>query len=153
MQIVLESHPNVKLILAGEGDSRFEIEEFVFKNELQEKVVLLGSVTNIAELLSISNIAVFPSEFEGFTLTLIEKMAMGLPVVAADNDIFKRLITHNENGLLFSMFDENVFAKCIIELIEDKELYNKISTNCKVFSEQFSLERMVIEHESYYEIP
>ena len=152
LKIILETNSNVRLLLAGEGDTRKEIEAFISENNLQRNVILLGSISNIAELLSISTIAVFPSEFEGFTLTLIEKMAMGLPVVASNNDIFTRLICHKENGMLFSMFDENDLATCVLELLDDKVLYNKISENSKLFSKQFSLERMINEHESYYNL-
>lgn len=151
LKIVLETHPNVKLIFAGEGETRKQIELFISENQMHDIVLLLGAISNIPELLSITNIAVFPSEFEGFTLTLIEKMAMGLPVVAANNDIFSRLITDRKNGLLFSMFDEKALAACIVELIEDEALYQQISKNSTFFSRQFSVQRMVLEHEDYYQ--
>ena len=111
-----------------------------------KKLSLLG-VSVTALLFSACN----NSEFEGFTLTLIEKMAMGLPVVAANNDIFSRLITDRKNGLLFSMFDEKALAACIVELIEDEALYQQISKNSTFFSRQFSVQRMVLEHEDYYQ--
>ncbi|WP_017494978.1 glycosyltransferase family 4 protein [Flavobacterium sp. WG21] len=151
IKIVVEKYPFAKLVLAGDGEIRKDIEAFLIKNELTQNVFLLGSINNVAELLSISTFCVFPSEFEGFSLTLIEKMAMGLPVVAADNDSFKSLITHKENGLLFSMFDEVALATCVFELIEDKVLYDKIATNSVAFSENFSLNRIVSVYEDYYE--
>lgn len=150
-KIVVEKYPLVKFLLAGDGENRNDVEEFILQNNLNKNVFLLGSIKNVAELLSISTLCVFPSEFEGFSLTLIEKMAMGLPVVAADNDIFKSLISHGENGLLFSMFDEKDLAKNIFELIENKELNEKISTNSRSFSEQFSVKEMILKYESYYE--
>lgn len=151
IKLIVKTHPDIKLLLAGDGETRNEIEQFIRIHSLEKNVILLGSISNIGDLLSITNIALFPSEFEGFTLTLIEKMAMGLPVVAANNDIFSRLIKHRENGLLFSMFDEHDLAKCVIELIENKELYLLLSKNGMIFSEQFSIKRMVNEHELYYE--
>ncbi|MNQ42661.1 putative glycosyltransferase EpsF [compost metagenome] len=150
-KIVVEKYPLVKFLLAGDGENRNDVEEFILQNNLNQNVFLLGSINNIAELLSISTFCVFPSEFEGFSLTLIEKMAMGLPVIAADNDIFKSLIGHGENGLLFSMFDERDLAKNIFELIENKELSKKISVNSRSFSEQFSVKEMILKYESYYE--
>ncbi|MNL18675.1 putative glycosyltransferase EpsD [compost metagenome] len=150
-KIVVEKYPLVKFLLAGDGENRNDVEEFILQNNLNQNVFLLGSINNIAELLSISTFCVFPSEFEGFSLTLIEKMAMGLPVIAADNDIFKSLIGHGENGLLFSMFDERDLAKNIFELIENKELRKKISVNSRSFSEQFSVKEMILKYESYYE--
>ena len=152
LNIIVAKYDNVKLILAGDGGTRNEIEDFIEEYSLGNKVILLGAISNISELLSITAIAVFPSEFEGFTLTLIEKMAMGLPVVAADNDIFKKLIKHRENGFLFSMFDSQALAENVIELIEDEILYKEVSKNSILFSKQFSIERMVFEHEDYYNL-
>jgi len=149
--LLKKKYPTIKVFLAGDGDMRVEIEKFIFENDLQGYIYLLGSISNVVELLTVTKIAVFPSEFEGFTLTLIEKMAMGLPVVAADNDIFKKLICDGENGLLYSMFDEVELAKCISNLIEDDILYNTISKNALLFSKIFSIQRMVSEHEIYYE--
>ena len=149
--LLKKKHPSVKLFLAGDGDMRAEIEKIIIEDGLQDNIQLLGSISNVEELLMVTKIAVFPSEFEGFTLTLIEKMAMGLPVVAADNQIFKKLICNGENGLLFSMFDEVELAKCISNLIEDDKLYNKISKNALLFSKIFSIQKMVSEHEIYYE--
>lgn len=151
IKIVVEKYPFVKLVLAGEGDERNDIEDFLAKNKLTKSVILLGAINNVPELLSVSNFCVFPSEFEGFSLTLIEKMAMGLPVVAADNDSFKSLIVHSENGLLFSMFDEQAFANCIFELIENKILFEKIAEKGRVFSEQFTLKIIISEYDNYYQ--
>lgn len=149
--LVVINYPEVKLFLAGDGEMREEIESFISLNHLQNNVIMLGSIDNVPELLSISDLAVFPSEFEGFTLTLIEKMVMGLPVICADNEIFKKLINHGENGLLFSMFDFEELANCVIRLIEDKFLCSKISINAKLFSEQFSLKRMISSLQYYYD--
>ncbi|KAF2342043.1 glycosyltransferase family 4 protein [Flavobacterium tistrianum] len=151
IKIVVNKYPSAKLILAGDGERRGFIEDFLDKNKLQQNVILLGAIKNVAELLSVSSFCVFPSEFEGFSLTLIEKMAMGLPVVAADNDSFKSLIIHKENGLLFSMFDEVALADNIFELIENKEFYEKIATNSLSFSKQFSLNKIVALYEDYYQ--
>jgi glycosyltransferase involved in cell wall biosynthesis len=151
IKIVVNKYPSAKLVLAGDGEKRVFIEDFLAKNKLQQNVILLGSIKNVAELLSVSTFCVFPSEFEGFSLTLIEKMAMGLPVVAADNDSFKSLITHKENGLLFSMFDEVALADNIFELIENKEFYEKMGMNSLNFSKQFSLNKIVSLYEDYYE--
>lgn len=152
LKLLKKKHPSVKLFLAGDGDMRVEIENIIVNDGLQDNIQLLGSISNVEELLAVTKIAVFPSEFEGFTLTLIEKMAMGLPVVAADNEIFKKLICDGENGLLFSMFDEVELAKCISNLIEDDKLYYYVSKNALLFSKNFSLQRMVAEHESNYEM-
>lgn len=152
IKLLKKKHPSIKLFLAGDGEMRAEIEKIIAKDDLQDNIQILGTISNVEELLAVTKIAVFPSEFEGFTLTLIEKMAMGLPVVAADNEIFKKLICDGKNGLLFSMFDEVELEKCISNLIKDDKLYDYVSKNALLFSKNFSLQRMVSEHENYYEL-
>lgn len=151
MQVLVSKIMNIKLFLAGDGVLRQELELFVNDNNLQNNVVFLGSIDNVSELFSITDIGIFPSEFEGFSLTLIEMMAMELPIVAADNEIFKKLIVHGFNGLLFPMFDSVELGLNVLRLIEDDFLRKTICKNAKDFSRQFSIDRMVTSHEEYYE--
>ncbi|NDP28763.1 MAG: glycosyltransferase [Flavobacterium sp.] len=151
IDILVKKYSNVKLLLAGDGELRVELESYVRKKSLEKNIIFLGSIRNVPELLAVSDIGVFPSEFEGFSLTLIEMMAMELPIITSDNQIFKRLISHGKNGFLHSMFDENNLADLIEKLINDVNLRTEIGKNAQKYSEQFSIERMVLEHEDYYE--
>ncbi len=151
MILLITKMKNVKLYLAGDGELRSELQIFTNNNGLQNNVVFLGSINNVPELLSITDIGIFPSEYEGFGLSLIEMLAMELPVVVADNEIFKKFINHEENGLLFSMHDHIALFDNILRLIKDEKLSNSLKNNGKKFSEQFSIEKMISEYEIYYE--
>lgn len=151
MILLISKMKNVKLYLAGDGELRSELQTFTNNNGLQKNVVFLGSINNVPELLSITDIGVFPSEYEGFGLSLIEMMAMELPVVVSDNEIFKKFINHEENGLIFSMYDHVALFDNILRLIKDEKLSNSLKNNGKKFSEQFSIKKMISEYEVYYE--
>jgi glycosyltransferase involved in cell wall biosynthesis len=151
MKVLLNKKKNIKLLLAGDGALKEELVKFVSDNKLENNVIFLGSIDNIAELFSITDIGVFPSEFEGFSLTLIEMMAMELPIVVSDNEIFKKLVVSEFNGMIHPMFDSVALASNILLLLENEQLKTKISKNAKQFSEQFSINRMVLSHEDYYE--
>lgn len=147
---VINKYPKVKLLLAGSGDEFEIIDKFLIFHKLINNVILLGAIDNVPEILSITDFCVFPSEFEGFSLTLIEKMSMGLPVIAADNESFKSIIIHNKNGMLFPMFDSDILADCIIELIENNILFNEISINSLETSLNYSLDKVMIKYNEIY---
>lgn len=151
IQVLKQKHPHIKLLLAGDGDLKNELQLFVRSNSLSGNVVFLGSINNVPELLSITDIGTFPSEFEGFPLTLIEMMSMALPIVVSDNEIFKKLVIDGENGLLFPVFDYEKLAFLIDDLIQNENLRTKLSINAEVFANQFSIKHMVFRHENYYE--
>ncbi len=141
---------NVRLYLAGSGELEPLVNEFLLQNNLSDYVVLLGSISNVPELLSFTDIGVFPSEYEGFGLALLEMMAMKLPVVVANNPTFSRLISHKENGLLHSIYDSNELFECLNLILENKELANKISNGAEKTARIFSLENMIYSQEKYY---
>jgi glycosyltransferase involved in cell wall biosynthesis len=151
MILLTSKKENIKLYLAGDGELRNELEQFVVNNGLQNNVVFLGSINNVPELLSITDIGVFPSEFEGFGLSLFEMMAMELPVVVADNEIFKKFISHEVNGLIFPMHNHVSLFDNVLRLIEDDKLAALLKHNGRKFSEQFSIKKMISSYEIYYE--
>jgi glycosyltransferase involved in cell wall biosynthesis len=148
---LVKKHGNLKLLLAGDGELRSELECFVKNNGLEKNVIFFGSINNVPELLAVSDIGIFPSEFEGFGVALIEMMAMQLPVVAADNQMFKKMITHGENGFLYPMFDVCILVNYIERLIKNESLRIEIGKKAKQYSKQFSIEKMILNHEAYYE--
>ncbi|MDY2938252.1 MAG: glycosyltransferase family 1 protein [Fusicatenibacter sp.] len=86
-------NPQVKLILAGDGDTRKKVEEKVSNLGLQEKVLFLGVRTDIDRLLQVMDVFVFPSLYEGLPVTLIEAQAAGLPCVIADHITEECIVT------------------------------------------------------------
>lgn len=72
------------LVLVGDGELRTEIEKFISQNNLTERVSLFGIQKNISGLLSMSDIFVLSSSWEGFGLVVAEAMACKRVVVATD---------------------------------------------------------------------
>jgi glycosyltransferase involved in cell wall biosynthesis len=141
----------VKLLLPGDGEMKPVVEAYVNSHQMQEQVFFLGTISNIPEILSISDIGIFPSEFEGFSMAFIEMMAMELPIIASDIPIFRHLIDHMNNGLIYPVFDEEVLAENILLLLKDEQLRISIGKNARETARQYSLERTVNSLISYYE--
>jgi glycosyltransferase involved in cell wall biosynthesis len=84
-QQTLKKQPNLNLlILGGSGEKETEIAELITKSNLTEHVFLLGDQQNPFKFLKKAQIFVLSSLWEGFPNVLIEAMACGLPVIAAD---------------------------------------------------------------------
>lgn len=148
---VLEKFPNSILCLAGDGVLRSVLEDYVKLLGIEEKVCFLGVIDNVASLLSITDIAVFPSQFEGFPISLIEEMAMELPVITSNIDIFKEVIINNENGFICNVNDSNDYVNTLMKLILNGKLRNSIGKSAKETSEKFDIKRIVNETLHFYE--
>lgn len=81
MPEILKQQPNAQLLLLGEGDDRKMLEGKIRELELEEKVLMPGNVTNVADYLSAMDVFVFPSLYEGMPLSVLEVQANGLPCV------------------------------------------------------------------------
>ena len=148
---VLKFFPDSHLCLAGDGVLKRELMDYVKLLDIDHKVSFLGTINNVSSLLSITDIAVFPSQFEGFPLSLIEEMAMGLPVITSDIDIFKEVIVNNENGIICNVNDPNDYADKLIKLMREKDLRNKIGNEAKETAKKFDIKRIVNETLHFYE--
>lgn len=126
-QTILELHRNgaaFRAIIAGDGPERSWIENFIADNALGARVDVLGRVTDerMVELFQGTDVLLLPSEREGIALALMEAMACGMSVVAADVGGQAELVTHGTGVLLERDTAEReaiAYAKAISELIDD----------------------------------
>ena len=142
--------PNAKLCFAGDGILKEQLQKEVKNNCLEESIIFLGSILNVSELLAISDLAVFPSSFEGFSLVMLEKFAMSLPVVASNIEAFKEIGKDGENCFLVSLEDKELYRKRIIELCENKQLRKQIGANARFRAIEFDIKKCIVSHEEYY---
>lgn len=127
MKDIVNEYKNTVLLLAGDGHKRHELNQLIIKNGLKEHVFLLGQRKDISDLLKISDIVVSSSQREGLPVNLIEGLASGLPAVVTDCRGNRDLINNLENGFLYKSEQEFVYR--VKQLLDDKELYSKISQN------------------------
>ncbi len=81
---LLKEKPNSQLVFCGDGPDRAACEAKVREHGLQEKVLFLGSVQNVHELLQAFDVLILPSFYEGFPVALVEAQCGGLPCVVSD---------------------------------------------------------------------
>ncbi|TKJ37256.1 hypothetical protein CEE37_14175 [candidate division LCP-89 bacterium B3_LCP] len=110
---------HIRLRITGEGLFRPHLEELIRKNNLEEKVTLCGEHPHDAALYDGIDIYVQPSVSEGCSITLLEAMGMGLPVVASDLDGPREIVLNNETGVLVPPKDSSALSDAILGLIRN----------------------------------
>ena len=149
---LIKNQQNIKLLLIGEGRTRRMIEEFISVLGIEQKVTLLGHRTDIRELMAAFDIAVLSSKTEGFGLSILEAMALKIPVIANSIEGIREILNHGENGLLFASGNVDSLYESINRLIHDKNLYRFIATNGhKTVIAKYHIENTVRRLESIYE--
>lgn len=84
LEKTVEKIPGAKLLIAGEGDLRKELEKKLSRRALSDKVIFLGNITNVNEMMQAMDVFILPSKHEGLPYVVIEAEASGLPCVISD---------------------------------------------------------------------
>ena len=114
--IAHKEHPNLHLMLVGEGELRRELESLTAKHDLTEYVHFVGWREDVVNLLAISDIFVLPSHNEGLGLVIIEAMARSLPVIATEVGGVPEVVMHGETGILTPAHAPDQFAQALVKL-------------------------------------
>jgi glycosyltransferase involved in cell wall biosynthesis len=127
-RLICAKFPQVRFVLIGDGKKRAEFESKVSELGLQPNFLFLGSRQNVPEILSCCDMAVLPSQAEGFSNALLEYMAVGLPTVATDVGGNPEVIENGVNGLLVRPNDPTALAEAISSLLENPHFASQLGS-------------------------
>ena len=129
---VHDSHEELELKIVGEGSQRETLERRIKELNLEGSVTITGRIPTdmVKRELEKAKIFVLTSVCESFSLVLCEAMEQGLPSLSFDIDVGpKEIIKDGYNGFLIENRNVDKMAQKIIELVENRELWNNISKN------------------------
>ncbi|MHA1344413.1 MAG: glycosyltransferase family 4 protein [Promethearchaeota archaeon] len=113
---------NTYFLILGNGEYyNYLLNEFK-KYLLSSKVIMLGWKNNTEKYLAASDIFFLPSLWEGMPLTILEAMAMGVPIVASDIKGNREAVDPNNTGFLIAPKSPYLFCKKLHNLIENDSL-------------------------------
>ena len=102
-------------------------------------------------MLAQMDIFVLSSTSEGFSISTIEAMATGLPLVATKCGGPEEIVTHNKNGWLVEKANPAALAEGLLTIINDQALQQRLAANAVTHvSETFSSEKMLNEYDALY---
>lgn len=139
------------LYIYGEGPLRSELEEYIKRKNLQERVFMPGNTQNACEVLSQAKIFVLSSNYEGMPNALLEALASGVPCVSTDCPCGgpKLVISDGNNGLLVKCHNEEALADAIYKLWIDNDYRENIGRNAKENAKIFKSQRILELWENY----
>ncbi len=143
--------PEARFWVIGEGPLRKALEERASELGLSKHVRFFGRVADSKSLLRLSDVSVNTSFSEGMSNTLLESMALGIPVVATGVDGNLETVIDEESGLLVPPGDPEALAETIHRLGNDKKLRQRIGEAGRVrIKTVLSLDRMIRSVEQLY---
>lgn len=149
--IIRQAHPDVRLLIAGDGDLA-RVRTVAAEHGVADAVVLLGARNDVADLLACANVGVLSSDFEGMPLAVLEYMAAGLPVVATKVGGLPEMVREGETGFLVAARDPAALAQRVIGLLDDPELARQMGARGRLRQQDaFSQKAMVGAVTNLYE--
>ena len=119
---------NAHLLLVGNGPDEKTLKDNVQLYGLNSSVTFCGETNweRAMQLMSLMDIVVVPSRFEGFGLTAAEAMAMSKSVVASDTSGLKEVVSDGETGILFPVGDVTALKRALEKLIKDPQMRKRL---------------------------
>jgi len=135
-----------RLILLGEGPERSRLEALARSLGIAQAAEMPGVVSAPEAWMARATLFALPSRYEGFPNALLEAMAMGCPVVAADCDSGPReIIRHGENGWLVPPEDVPALAAALRQLFADAALRERLGQAALEVRERYAREAIVAQ--------
>jgi len=163
---LLKQIPNAKLIVAGYFDlklkktfdpkkffpaERYKYEIISALESIKNKVIFLGPVKNVPEVMAACDVVVFPSTVGHFARPVIEAACMKKPVVASNLSPLDELVIGNKTGFLVDIKDIYLWSEKLKILLTDKNLNQKMGGNAFDFAtSKFDVKNQIKQIEKIY---
>ncbi len=148
---IAEACPNSRLVVVGDGDQRQRLMSYSSELGISERVVWTGYRADVPRLLAASDLYLQTSVNEGLSLSLLEALASGKPIVATDAGGNSEIVQNGVNGCLIPIGATTEFADSVVWLIEHPRLRDQFaSAGLELARNRFSLDSMVGAYRDLY---
>jgi len=129
----LKNKINYKILIAGDGPLKSNLQEEINKNNLQRNIFLLGEIKHneINSLLSVSDAFVLTSNYEGISISVLEAMSMSVPCILSNVGGNKEILKEFKRNLLFDLNNLNDLTKKIMNLNKNHKLIKELSNKLR----------------------
>lgn len=137
-------HPAWRLAIVGDGNQRAALQALAARLDLTECIDWPGRTQEVEAWYARASVVAVPSRYEGFPNVLLEAMAMGAAVVAADCRSGPReMVVPGENGLLVPVDDSAALATALEQLIGDSALRERLGAAATEVRSRFGAEKIL----------
>ena len=153
---VVRNVPDATLLIAGGGDENYleELRRIALQLGIGDQVKFLGSRRDVTDLLAACDVFALTSISEAASMTILEAMVAGRPVVATRTGGNAELVVHGETGYLVPVGDHAGVSKALLQLMDHPDVATSMGEGGRVRLESlFTLEKsFAAYHELYEEI-
>jgi L-malate glycosyltransferase len=147
----LETHPRVKIALVGDGQDRASLEDLARSLSISDRVVFAGQRDDARELLAALDIFVNCSIIEGISVTVLEAMATGLPVIATRVGGTPEVVVDKISGLLTPSRSPDSVTAALCTLLDNRELAGQLGSAARTSATtRFSMSTMLTRYRAAY---
>jgi len=151
VRLVVNAIPQFRLMIVGDGPEREKLEQKSAALGLGAHVQFLGERNDIPQLLSQAGFYVSSSLTEGISLTILEAMSVGLPVVTTSVGGNPEIVQQPETGILVPSANAVKLAKAITQMCHQQTDWQQIGRQSRERVEQyFNIQSMIKEYENLY---
>ena len=137
---VLEKYKNVKFMICGTGAFLDELQKEAENMKLGDNVLFTGYIKDVTSVMNVIDVNVNASYgTEATSLSLLEGMSLAKPIIASCYGGNPELVEEGINGMLFETKNSDMLAEKMLEIIENKELYETLSKGAKkLYDEKYT---------------
>ena len=134
-----------KLLLAGDGPCRGQLESLARELHLKDDVIFAGFVKDVESVYAALDVFLLPSFFEALNNSLLAAMAYEIPSIAFNRGALGEIIEHEKSGLLVSGPDPAEISAAAVRILRDHEFAMSLGRAGRARVEQnFSTDKMVL---------
>jgi glycosyltransferase involved in cell wall biosynthesis len=149
---VLAHHPGARLLIVGKGWLRSSLEKLANRLGISHAVIWTGFRQDIPCLLAAMDIYVQPSANEGLSLTVLEAMAAGKPVIVTDVGGAKEMVSDDRTGILIPPGSASAIGTAIVDLLDHPEKCTALAkAGRRRVNQEFNVQRMVDAYQEVYQ--
>jgi glycosyltransferase involved in cell wall biosynthesis len=147
---VLPRRPRTRVVIAGDGDLREDLERQAGSLGIAERVVFAGHRTDVPDLLGALDVFCISSLYEGTPLALFEAMASGKAIVSTSVDGCREVLEDGRTGLLVRPADPAALAEGLDRLLADPGLRESLGREALTASRRYDVSACVAAMQAFY---
>lgn len=153
-QNILKSYPTTKFLIVGDGKTKEivgELKALAHSMEIDHAIIFTGHRTDLLDIYSALDLFLMTSLTEGLPNTVLESMAMGVPVVSTAVGGVPELITEGETGILCEVGNWKQISQALLNIMESQELQDSFSHAGRIdVVDRFSFSNRLVKIEKIY---
>jgi glycosyltransferase involved in cell wall biosynthesis len=135
----------VQIVIAGDGPAQEQLERLAGNLGVTDRVRFIGFREDVADLLAACDLVVLPSLREGLSISLLEAMAAGKPIIATNIGSQREVASHAEMARFVPPADATSLTEAIVQLADDQALMARLGNNARAVYENFYTEDRMLQ--------